>query len=72
MPYTYYTQEKIFDLPPGFENGNNSRFDKVGTECMSCHNAHADYHHSNSNRFLEIPQGIDCKCHGWRSSCKKN
>ena len=40
MPYTYYTQDKIFDLPPGFENGNNSRFDReIGTECMSCHNA---------------------------------
>ena len=66
MPYTYYTQDKIFDLPPGFENGNNSRFDReIGTECMSCHNAHADYYHSNSNRFHEIPQGIDCEnCHG--------
>ena len=62
MPYTYYTQEKIFDLPPGFENGNNSRFDReIGTECMSCHNAHADYHHSNSNRFHEIPQVLIAK-----------
>jgi hypothetical protein len=24
MPYTYYTQDKISDLPPGFEAGQNS------------------------------------------------
>ena len=24
MPYTYYTQDSISDLPPGYENGNNT------------------------------------------------
>ena len=26
MPMTYYTQKKTWDLPPGFEDGHNSRF----------------------------------------------
>ena len=40
MPYTYYTQEEIADLPPGFENGSNTRFSReIGLECMSCYNA---------------------------------
>ena len=44
MPYTYYTQNKIADLPPGFENGNNTRFSReIGLECMSCHNAYPDH-----------------------------
>ena len=44
IPYTYYTQEEIADLPPGFENGQNSRFTReIGLECMSCHNAKSDH-----------------------------
>ena len=38
-PITYYTQKGQWDLPPGYENGNNSRFDRtIGIECMTCHN----------------------------------
>ena len=41
MPMTYYTQEGRWDLPPGFEGGNNSRFARtIQTECMTCHNAY--------------------------------
>ena len=41
MPFTYYTQDGKLDLPPGYENGNNSRFSRsIGLECMSCHNAY--------------------------------
>ena len=36
IPFTYYTQDGRFDFPPGFEDGNNSRFDrKAGLECIS-------------------------------------
>ena len=28
IPYTYYTQENISDLPPGYENGGNTRFSR--------------------------------------------
>ena len=66
MPYTYYTQEMIADLPPGFENGNNTRFDReIGLECMSCHNAHPDYVESSANKYTKVLNGIDCeRCHG--------
>jgi len=66
MPYTYYTQDKIADLPPGFEDGNNTRFSrKIGLECMSCHNAYPNHESSSLNKYNTIPQGIDCeRCHG--------
>ena len=66
MPYTYYTQEAIADLPPGFENGNNTRFSReIGLECMSCHNAHSDHQKGSTNKYNSVPQGIDCeRCHG--------
>ncbi len=66
IPYTYYTQEEIADLPPGFENGQNSRFTReIGLECMSCHNAKSDHISLSSNKYNTVPQGIDCeRCHG--------
>ena len=66
IPYTYYTQEELADLPPGFESGNNSRFSReIGLECISCHNAKTVHVSSSSNRYTSIPQGIDCeRCHG--------
>ena len=65
-PYTFYTQDSIFDLPPGYENGNSSRFNrKIGIECMSCHNAHSDFEETSLNNYSSVPQGIDCeRCHG--------
>lgn len=66
-PFTYYTQEERADLPPGFEDGANSRFSRIiGLECMSCHNAMpTGFQLGSENRFLEIPRGIDCeRCHG--------
>ncbi|MBT3571645.1 MAG: hypothetical protein HN498_04720 [Flavobacteriales bacterium] len=66
MPYTYYTQDKLADLPPGFEDGQNTRFSReIGLECMSCHNAHPNHESGSLNKYNSIPQGIDCeKCHG--------
>jgi predicted CXXCH cytochrome family protein len=66
MPMTYYTQKKQWDLPPGFENGMNTRFSrKIGLECMSCHNAYPDFVMGSENKFRSLPQGIDCeRCHG--------
>ena len=66
MPYTYYTQDNIADLPPGFEDGYNSRFTReIALECMSCHNANVDHESASSNKYKTIPQGIDCEsCHG--------
>ncbi|MBF90382.1 MAG: pilus assembly protein TadD [Flavobacteriales bacterium] len=66
MPFTYYTQEGKLDLPPGYENGNNTRFSrKIGLECMSCHNAYPKIVLGSENKYEYIPDGIDCeRCHG--------
>ena len=66
MPYTFYTQDKIADFPPGFENGNNTRFSReIGLECMSCHNAYPEHAEGSNNQYKAISSGIDCeRCHG--------
>jgi tetratricopeptide (TPR) repeat protein len=66
MPMTYYTQKGRWDLPPGFENGINTRFSrKIGIECISCHNAIPGFVKGSENKFTRVPQGIDCeRCHG--------
>jgi hypothetical protein len=66
VPVTYYTQERKWDLPPGFEGGFNSRFNrKIELECMSCHNAMPELVAGSENKYLTIPNGIDCeRCHG--------
>ena len=66
MPMTFYTQKKKWDLPPGFENGHNSRFmRKIGLECMSCHNNYPEFILGSENKFATVPEGINCeRCHG--------
>lgn len=65
-PLTFYTQKGTWDLPPGFENGNNTRFDrKIGLECMSCHNAIPQLVRGSENQYRDLPHGINCeRCHG--------
>ncbi len=65
-PITFYTQKGIWDLPPGFEQGFNSRFNRqIGLECMSCHNGYPKFVKGSENKFLKVPNGIDCeRCHG--------
>lgn len=66
MPMTFYTQKRHWDLPPGFENGFNTRFTrKIGLECMSCHNGYPDFVLGSENKYSRLPNGIDCeRCHG--------
>ena len=66
VPMTFYSQKKKWDLPPGFEGGNNTRFDrKIGLECMACHNAYPDFIMGSENKYKSVPQGINCeRCHG--------
>jgi Tetratricopeptide repeat/Cytochrome c554 and c-prime len=65
-PATFYTQRGIWDLPPGYENGANSRFSrKIELECMSCHNAFPVMAEGSENKYSHVPAGIDCeRCHG--------
>lgn len=66
MPMTYYAQKEHWDLPPGFEDGYNSRFSrKIGLECMSCHNSLPDFVKGSENKYESVPNGIGCeRCHG--------
>ncbi len=66
LPLTWYAQKGQWDLPPGFEDGRNVRFDRsIGFECMSCHNAMPAMEEHSGNKFVNIPRGIDCeRCHG--------
>jgi tetratricopeptide (TPR) repeat protein len=66
MPMTFYTQKKKWDLPPGFENGHNTRFmRKIGLECMSCHNNYPEFVLGSENKYKAVPEGINCeRCHG--------
>jgi predicted CXXCH cytochrome family protein len=66
MPMTFYTQKKTWDLPPGFEDGHNSRFmRKIGLECMSCHNSYPDFVLGSENKYKAVDTGIGCeRCHG--------
>ena len=66
MPMTFYTQKQHWDLPPGFEDGRNTRFmRKIGLECMSCHNNYPEFVLGSENKFTAVPEGINCeRCHG--------
>jgi tetratricopeptide (TPR) repeat protein len=66
MPMTFYTQQGKWDLPPGFENGHNTRFSrKIGLECMSCHNSYPEFVEGSENKYKSVPEGITCeRCHG--------
>jgi hypothetical protein len=65
-PVTFYTQRGKWDLPPGFENGSNSRFGrKIELECISCHNGYPEMVDGSENKYTAVPNGIDCeRCHG--------
>ncbi len=65
-PLTYYTQDGKWDLPPGFEKGNNTRFSrKIGSECMTCHNMYPEFEELSVNKYHKVPDGIGCeRCHG--------
>lgn len=65
-PLTFYTQDQKWDLPPGFENGQNSRFNRIiDIECMSCHNSIPTLERGHKRKFANIGLGIDCeRCHG--------
>lgn len=66
LPMTWYAQKGRWDLPPGYEDGHNVRFNRtIGLECMSCHNAMPGFVKNSMNKYVSIPNGIDCeRCHG--------
>lgn len=66
MPITWYTKKQQWDLSPGYENGNNSRFERpIGQKCLDCHSSQFEAIEHSFNRFSKIGEGIGCeKCHG--------
>lgn len=66
VPITWYSLRRKWDLSPGYEKGQNSRFNRaVGLECMACHNGHVEFDAGTVNRFVKVALGIDCEnCHG--------
>ncbi|MGB0178254.1 MAG: hypothetical protein ACPF9D_13900, partial [Owenweeksia sp.] len=66
-PFTWYAQKGTADLPPGYEQGHNLRFNRqVGLECTGCHNSMpTGFVPGSVNRYKEIPGAINCeRCHG--------
>ncbi|MBX7109687.1 MAG: tetratricopeptide repeat protein [Chitinophagales bacterium] len=65
-PLTFYTQKGVWDLPPGFEDGLSTRWNRmISVECMNCHNMYPDFDTTSENRFAVIKSGIECeRCHG--------
>ena len=65
-PITYYTQDKKWDLAPGFEEGANLRFGRtIMSECITCHNHIPVPASGAENKYYEMPLGIACeRCHG--------
>ncbi|MEM6264283.1 MAG: tetratricopeptide repeat protein [Bacteroidota bacterium] len=65
-PITWYVSKGIWDLSPGYDEGNNSRFEReIGEECLACHTGHIEYIPGSKNRYKKVSTGIDCeKCHG--------
>ncbi len=65
-PITFYTQEKKWDLAPGFEKGLSSRFSRIiANECLTCHNHYPEPIAGSLNKYKKMPEGIECeRCHG--------
>ncbi|MCH2084860.1 MAG: tetratricopeptide repeat protein [Saprospiraceae bacterium] len=65
-PITYYTQEKRWDMAPGFRVKKNERFARfLTTECLTCHNHFPEHIEGSINKYSEMPTGIECeRCHG--------
>lgn len=64
-PITFYTQEKRWDLAPGFEEVNERFGRLIATECLTCHNHFPQHIAGSENKYLSMPQGIECeRCHG--------
>jgi Flp pilus assembly protein TadD len=65
-PLTFYTQKGTWDLPPGFEEGLNTRWNRIiSIECMNCHNMYPQFDTTSENKFITVKSGIECeRCHG--------
>lgn len=65
MPLTWYTDQKAWDMSPGYE-GENGRFGRpINRECMTCHAGRPERTRATQNHYPEVPEPITCeRCHG--------
>ncbi len=66
LPITWYSARRIWDLSPGYENGQNSGFARpIGAQCLGCHNSQNELVPNSVNRFTRVGNGMSCEsCHG--------
>ncbi|HLA63865.1 MAG TPA: tetratricopeptide repeat protein [Rhodothermales bacterium] len=65
MPLTWYVERAVWDMSPGYVQGN-PRFDRpISLECMACHNGTPGHTPGTQNFYTDVPLGITCeRCHG--------
>jgi hypothetical protein len=65
LPLTWYTEQGIWDLSPGYDE-QNLRFGRpIVAECLNCHNSYAAEKPHSQGRYEQVPHGIGCeRCHG--------
>lgn len=65
-PITWYSAKKIWDLSPGYHEGQNSGFRRpLNEECIFCHNGWSQFSEGSINHFSKLAHSIDCeRCHG--------
>ncbi|MGQ9864621.1 MAG: hypothetical protein ACUVRD_09150 [Bacteroidia bacterium] len=65
-PITWYASARKWDLSPGYEGGNNSRFDReISPSCLYCHSSDFEPTAGSFNHYQKIGTFIGCeKCHG--------
>ena len=66
LPITWYSTRQLWDLSPGYENGQNSGFSRpIGGQCLNCHNSQNELVPYSGNRFARVGDGMSCEsCHG--------
>lgn len=64
-PITYYTQQKRWDLAPGFSEFNERFGRLLSEECITCHNHYPQLAPGSLHKYTAMPTGIECeRCHG--------
>lgn len=65
-PITWYSAKKLWDLSPGYHDGQNSGFRRpLNEECIFCHNGWSEFSQGSINHFSKLAHSIDCeRCHG--------
>ena len=68
-PVTWYSPQERWDVSPGYEKDNVSRWNRpIEPECLNCHASQIRFSPSYRNRYATPPfaqEGVGCeRCHG--------